>query len=174
MKGDGAHPDLSQGPADLQSAALTTELCTHACWARQVKTFQGQTFTESLLEEPAPRLLWPAAVPVCGARLRSKGRRLGMCSSGITMKGNRAHPDLSQGPADLQSAVLTTELCTHVHNMHVRCCRSEACVAGAKAQMPRPWWRHCVAMACGALAPVAHVLPATQQACCDRQGHTRI
>ena len=25
-----AHPDLSQGPADLQSAALTTELCTHA------------------------------------------------------------------------------------------------------------------------------------------------
>ena len=23
-----AHPDLSQGPADLQSAALTTELCT--------------------------------------------------------------------------------------------------------------------------------------------------
>ena len=24
----GAHPDLNQGPADLQSAALTTELCT--------------------------------------------------------------------------------------------------------------------------------------------------
>ena len=33
-----AHPDLNQGPADLQSAALTTELCTRmpgwfpACW----------------------------------------------------------------------------------------------------------------------------------------------
>ena len=26
----------------------------------------------------------------------------------------RAHPDLNQGPADLQSAALTTELCTHV------------------------------------------------------------
>ena len=25
---DRAHPDLNQGPADLQSAALTTELCT--------------------------------------------------------------------------------------------------------------------------------------------------
>ena len=25
-----AHPDLNQGPADLQSAALTTELCTQA------------------------------------------------------------------------------------------------------------------------------------------------
>ena len=27
-----AHPDLNQGPADLQSAALTTELCTHLLW----------------------------------------------------------------------------------------------------------------------------------------------
>ena len=27
----------------------------------------------------------------------------------------RAHPDLNQGPADLQSAALTTELCTHLH-----------------------------------------------------------
>ena len=27
----------------------------------------------------------------------------------------RAHPDLNQGPADLQSAALTTELCTHVN-----------------------------------------------------------
>ena len=26
----------------------------------------------------------------------------------------RAHPDLNQGPADLQSAALATELCTHV------------------------------------------------------------
>ena len=30
-----AHPDLNQGPADLQSAALTTELCTH-CFAESV------------------------------------------------------------------------------------------------------------------------------------------
>ena len=29
MKAQRAHPDLNQGPADLQSAALTTELCTH-------------------------------------------------------------------------------------------------------------------------------------------------
>ena len=28
--------------------------------------------------------------------------------------GTRAHPDLNQGPADLQSAALTTELCTHL------------------------------------------------------------
>ena len=32
-----AHPDLNQGPADLQSAALTTELCT-----RCIYTFEGQ------------------------------------------------------------------------------------------------------------------------------------
>ena len=30
----------------------------------------------------------------------------------------RAHPDLSQGPADLQSAALTTELCTHYDHNH--------------------------------------------------------
>ena len=30
-----AHPDLSQGPADLQSAALATELCTHDRWLRR-------------------------------------------------------------------------------------------------------------------------------------------
>ena len=31
-----AHPDLNQGPADLQSAALATELCTHALWCAAV------------------------------------------------------------------------------------------------------------------------------------------
>ena len=30
----------------------------------------------------------------------------------------RAHPDLSQGPADLRSAALTTELCTHMTSTH--------------------------------------------------------
>ena len=32
--GERAHPDLNQGPADLQSAALATELCTHVDAAR--------------------------------------------------------------------------------------------------------------------------------------------
>ena len=30
------------------------------------------------------------------------------------LRKKRAHPDLSQGPADLESAALATELCTHV------------------------------------------------------------
>ena len=30
----------------------------------------------------------------------------------VCLDANRAHPDLNQGPADLQSAALTTELCT--------------------------------------------------------------
>jgi hypothetical protein len=34
--------------------------------------------------------------------------------SQFTVYKKRAHPDLNQGPADLQSAALTTELCTHV------------------------------------------------------------
>ena len=32
----------------------------------------------------------------------------------VGMKKQRAHPDLNQGPADLQSAALATELCTHL------------------------------------------------------------
>lgn len=37
------------------------------------------------------------------------------CAPDVSRQGIvRAHPDLSQGPADLQSAALTTELCTHV------------------------------------------------------------
>ena len=35
--GKRAHPDLNQGPADLQSAALTTELCTHLLGSRDVE-----------------------------------------------------------------------------------------------------------------------------------------
>ena len=40
----------------------------------------------------------------------------------------RAHPDLNQGPADLQSAALTTELCTHV-----------LIVAGARKRKKTVW-----------------------------------
>ena len=35
----------------------------------------------------------------------------------------RAHPDLNQGPADLQSAALTTELCTHILALDARACK---------------------------------------------------
>ena len=35
-----AHPDLNQGPADLQSAALTTELCTHATSAAVINSWE--------------------------------------------------------------------------------------------------------------------------------------
>ena len=38
---------------------------------------------------------------------------------GFQKKEKRAHPDLNQGPADLQSAALTTELCTHLAGSHV-------------------------------------------------------
>ena len=38
----------------------------------------------------------------------------------------RAHPDLNQGPADLQSAALTTELCTHILALEIRACKDNA------------------------------------------------
>ena len=37
----------------------------------------------------------------------------------VMMSCNRAHPDLNQGPADLQSAALTTELCTQTSQEHI-------------------------------------------------------
>ncbi len=40
----------------------------------------------------------------------------------IQIKQQRAHPDLNQGPADLQSAALTTELCTHIAISITRLC----------------------------------------------------
>ena len=41
----------------------------------------------------------------------------GLCEPNHSQhKTRRAHPDLNQGPADLQSAALTTELCTHVNH----------------------------------------------------------
>ena len=38
-----AHPDFNQGPADLQSAALTTELCTQVMRFLQLETSQCGT-----------------------------------------------------------------------------------------------------------------------------------
>ena len=46
-----AHPDLNQGPADLQSAALATELCTH------VYFFAELLITRCILHPPAPAIL---------------------------------------------------------------------------------------------------------------------
>ena len=44
-----AHPDLNQGPADLQSAALTTELCTHLATKRVRTRMQNQYFISEVI-----------------------------------------------------------------------------------------------------------------------------
>ena len=48
----------------------------------------------------------------------------------------RAHPDLSQGPADLQSAALATELCTHVSSR----VWAHVCDKTSKAGHYQQWW----------------------------------
>ena len=53
---------------------------------------------------------------------RIQFRRKNQCGENVSAEAylafaihpKRAHPDLNQGPADLQSADLTTELCTHL------------------------------------------------------------
>ena len=72
----------------------------------------------------------------------------------------RAHPDLNQGPADLQSAALTTELCTQfamlscevdaMSALSAHSC-SPCCVPPLAKPLrptntwwcPRPWWCQC-------------------------------
>ena len=49
---------------------------------------------------------------ICVHILALTSIRAAMCS----VKRTRARPDLSQGPADLQSAALTNELCTQLHD----------------------------------------------------------
>ena len=46
--------------------------------------------------------------------LRGQGLEVVSRDSLETLRG-RAHPDLNQGPADLQSAALPTELCTQLN-----------------------------------------------------------
>ena len=152
---------MNQGPADLQSVALTTELCTQwrydskcastvVCCRRCKRTrhraglgdaygrttgvsraaasgdqlaplrLRGQAAScwhaaahASVVADFAPGRISPLLLYLQQAwekqsllRQRSAAAELRDC---IT----RAHPDLNQGPADLQSAALTTELCTH-------------------------------------------------------------
>ena len=56
-------------------------------------------------------------------------------SQGDAMRGERAHPDLNQGPADLQPFALTTGPCTHGSR---RCCHLIP-RAAAIAAPPEGW-----------------------------------
>ena len=47
-------------------------------------------------------------------RMCARTREIMLLRTALTTTEERAHPDLNQGPADLQSAALTTELCTQV------------------------------------------------------------
>ena len=51
-----------------------------------------------------------AAVCTAAVGTASAHRR----SAAFYISSKRAHPDLNQGPADLQAAALTTELCTQM------------------------------------------------------------
>ena len=52
-------------------------------------------------------------------------------------KAKRAHPDLNQGPADLQSAALTTELCTLPgHVASADCLGAASCSNGHHSWAP--------------------------------------
>ena len=103
-----AHPDSNQGPADLQSTALTTELCTQVMAFVHLGPSAFSTLVMgftigSLCLQPAHAFI-TVIIPPSHISIIKACNNLAL----------RAHPDSNQGPADLQSAALTTELCTQV------------------------------------------------------------
>ena len=63
---------------------------------------------EHLTVDACSNQMVPGSIP--GGRIFGTQDRI----ANTNLQRNRAHPDLNQGPADLQSAALTTELYTHV------------------------------------------------------------
>jgi hypothetical protein len=67
------------------------------------------------------RVVLAGSLPAPGGRRKTCGNVCRPAEDMNRVPGNglerRAHPDLNQGPADLQSAALTTELCTHVDDV---------------------------------------------------------
>ena len=128
-----AHRDLNQGPADLQSAALTTELCTQVMSTAHIETSQVWHHRQHGGGRPPDSkqkfahletaVLCPGVLGSFGtsAKIHCVQLAAPRCQ-GRERSSPRAHPDLNQGPADLQSAALTTELCTQV----MRCAQPES------------------------------------------------
>ena len=111
-----AHPDLNQGPADLQSAALATELCTHAWLVSRHASMCTVAGGIASLAGPTAVIGMPSS-QARGREGRGAWGHGARLPRGVLVRGGeasaRAHPELNQGPADLQSAALATELCTH-------------------------------------------------------------
>ena len=89
--------------------------------------------------------------PTNGASLSAKAVELwhvcfniATCLWGHTQSNavDRAHPDLNQGPADLQSAARTTELCTQVMTTQGLAHSCLPTQRAAKVGWPTPWRRH--------------------------------
>ena len=88
-----AHPDLNQGPADLQSAALTTELCTHAlcCTAVGFHVLAYLSFVECNRKTEGPR-----SKPACSHLFPVPAQKNG---SGTSAHANASLPDLINLPS---------------------------------------------------------------------------
>ena len=92
------------------------------CWPRGPRhvgltsndDMRGNTGHSSVGRAPNCRRAQQSDAPWCGSALPAIWDPMSHCESKLAK--HRAHPDLNQGPADLRSAALTTELCTRVRN----------------------------------------------------------
>ena len=95
----------------------------HPLRARSYKPVIAQ-LVEHLTVDLCSHQMVPGSIPGdrIYVRLMQEMRRawtlLQKKESGLSLPERRAHPDLNQGPADMQSAALATELCTHGCSRH--------------------------------------------------------
>ena len=83
-----AHPDLSQGPADLQSAALTTELCTlnyhsRVVYIQKTNTPHANTFRKTLRGQRDATHQLSVQCTSVDRRLRQRQPRFKSCLFGL-------------------------------------------------------------------------------------------
>ena len=107
-------PSWAANPPSRKQMQLILKTCTLEQQARQVQ--KGTCHEPETLKWNESTLQGRLRTQTLRALLRNRFRlRLRLCVSLniLSAQERRAHPDLNQGPADLQSAALATELCTH-------------------------------------------------------------
>ena len=107
------------GPYDRRRSRPSRSYPPAVCIQRLVAAAPWSGRLPSPALGPSPSvLLLPCALPryasLRGIAVAAWFSLASLPSTMATSNGKRAHPDLNQGPADLRSAALTTELCTQL------------------------------------------------------------
>ena len=111
-----AHPDLNQGPADLQSAALTTELCTHVGWNTRKTQINKFDHAAETCADQRVRVVQPLIIIVAAHALHRPCVHVSATLLPNAASGDRNHGLRIIGPTRCQLRdTLPRVLCNSVH-----------------------------------------------------------